>query len=230
MLGLLSIVAGVGDLKELSKSCIKIKIYGYDCKLISIEDLIRAKLALKRPKDLEVAKELEIISSKKNILSILFKPIDLNLHKDVCISFREDSFVVSFGDAKKFYEEDGNGAERYIDWLKEKIQLDPLSVVHIWQENEIIGQIELRSHLKNSTCGYVNLYYLIPARRGIGIGKFLDQFMSDYYKIAQVDKVQLSVSPTNLSAITYYKKMGWLDMGPREGHPEVHTMEKLIQK
>jgi hypothetical protein len=33
--------------------------------MISIEDLIKAKLALKRPKDLEVAKELEIIKSNK---------------------------------------------------------------------------------------------------------------------------------------------------------------------
>ena len=65
VLDLLSNVTGVGDFEELSKSCIEIKIYGYKCKLISIEDLIKAKLALKRPKDLEVAKELEIIKSNK---------------------------------------------------------------------------------------------------------------------------------------------------------------------
>ena len=64
MLDLLSKVTGVGDFEELSKSCIEIKVYGYKCKMISIEDLIKAKLALKRPKDLEVAKELEIISQK----------------------------------------------------------------------------------------------------------------------------------------------------------------------
>jgi hypothetical protein len=33
--------------------------------MISIDDLIKAKLALKRPKDLEVAKELEIIKSTR---------------------------------------------------------------------------------------------------------------------------------------------------------------------
>jgi len=135
---------------------------------------------------------------------------------------------VSFGDVKNFYEEDGKGAERYIVWLKEKILIDPLSVVHVWQKNEIIGQIELRSYLKNSNCGYVNLYYLIPSKRGTGIGKFLDQFMMDYYKKAEIHRVQLSVSPTNIQAFSYYKKMGWIDIGPREGHPEVHLMEKII--
>ena len=63
ILDLLSNVTGVGDFQELSKSCIEIKIYGYNCKMISIEDLIKAKLALKRPKDLEVAKELEAIKN-----------------------------------------------------------------------------------------------------------------------------------------------------------------------
>ncbi len=62
VLDLLSNVTGVGDFQELSKSCIEIKIYGYRCKIISIEDLIKAKLAIERPKDLEVAKELEIIN------------------------------------------------------------------------------------------------------------------------------------------------------------------------
>jgi predicted nucleotidyltransferase len=61
VLDLISNVTGVGDFLELQKSCIEIKIYGYKCRVISLEDLIKAKLALKRPKDLEVAKELEVI-------------------------------------------------------------------------------------------------------------------------------------------------------------------------
>ena len=67
VLDLLSNVTGVGDFLELSKSCIEINIYGHKCKLISIEDLIKAKLALKRPKDLEVAKELEVIKNNSGI-------------------------------------------------------------------------------------------------------------------------------------------------------------------
>ena len=43
-----------------------------------------------------------------------------------------------------------------------------------------------------------------------------------------MERVQLSVSPTNFQAVSYYKKMGWIDLGPREGHPEVHMMEKKI--
>lgn len=64
VLDILSSITGVGDYNELKKSCIELKIYGYACKLISIDDLIKAKLAIKRPKDLEVAKELQSIKVK----------------------------------------------------------------------------------------------------------------------------------------------------------------------
>jgi hypothetical protein len=64
VLDLLSNVTGVGDFLELSKSCIELNIYGHKCKMISIDDLIKAKLALKRPKDLEVAKELATIKER----------------------------------------------------------------------------------------------------------------------------------------------------------------------
>lgn len=160
--------------------------------------------------------------------NISIKPVQLDLHKDICISFREDSFVVSFGDAKKFYEEDGKGAERYIEWLRGKILKDVLTVVHIWQDNEIIGQIEMGGPFKDPLCGYINLYYIIPSKRGIGLGKALDQHAMEYFKNKQMERVQLSVSPANLQAVSYYKKMGWIDLGPREGHPEVHMMEKKI--
>lgn len=72
-----------------------------------------------------------------------FKPIQLDKHREVCVHFREDSFMVSFGDAQRFYEADGKGAERYIEWLKAKISKDPNSAVHCWVDNQIVGQIEL---------------------------------------------------------------------------------------
>lgn len=158
----------------------------------------------------------------------MFKPINLDFHVDYCIRFREDSFVVSFGDTKKFYEEDGRGAERYIEWLKAKIAKDPGLAVHFFLDDQIVGQIELGYLKDDPTCGYVNLYYLTPEVRGKGLGKSLDEYVVNYFKSRKIERLRLSVSPTNLPAITFYKKMGWRDLGPRQDHPEVHYMEKLI--
>lgn len=64
VLDLLSNVIGVGDFSQVSKSAIEVSIFGNKCKLISLDDLIKCKQTLKRPKDLLVANELEIIRNK----------------------------------------------------------------------------------------------------------------------------------------------------------------------
>ncbi len=64
VLDLISSVVGVGDFSEVSKSAVEISIFGSKCKIISLDDLIRSKKTLKRPKDLLVAEELEVIREK----------------------------------------------------------------------------------------------------------------------------------------------------------------------
>ena len=64
VLDLISNVVGVGDFSEVSKSAIEISIFGNKCKIISLDDLIKCKKTLKRPKDLLVADELEVIREK----------------------------------------------------------------------------------------------------------------------------------------------------------------------
>ncbi len=156
------------------------------------------------------------------------KPIQLDLHKTTCLSFREDSFIVSFGHARNFHDIDGKGSERYLEWLKIKIDKNPSSAVHIWEGNEIIGQVELSSLRDDPTCGYVNLYYLIPSKRGQGIGSFLDNYAMEYFKSQGIHKVRLSVSPQNKQAVAFYQKLRWKDLGRRPDAPEVHFMEKMI--
>jgi hypothetical protein len=64
VLDLISTVVGVGDFTEVSKLAIEISIFGNKCKIISLDDLIKCKTTLKRPKDLLVATELEAIRQK----------------------------------------------------------------------------------------------------------------------------------------------------------------------
>jgi len=59
--GLLSSIKGVGDYSRVHEASIEIEIFGRRCRVISIEDLIRAKESLARPKDLLAAQELRAI-------------------------------------------------------------------------------------------------------------------------------------------------------------------------
>ena len=58
-------VSGVGSFEEVKKDAIEITLYGYKCKVISIDDLIKCKETLKRPKDLIVVEELKSIKRSK---------------------------------------------------------------------------------------------------------------------------------------------------------------------
>ena len=57
-------ITGVGDFEKVAKNSIELKIFGKKCKVISIDDLILAKQAIGRPKDLHAIKELQVIRTK----------------------------------------------------------------------------------------------------------------------------------------------------------------------
>jgi GNAT superfamily N-acetyltransferase len=160
--------------------------------------------------------------------NLKFKPINLDQYQDLCIRFRADSFVCSFGSVEQFYQADGNGAERYLKWLKQRIAEIPNSCVHLWEGERIIGQIEMGRWKQDANVGYINLFYLIPEFRGQGLGQHLDQSAAHFFKHLGCQSARLSVSPANRGAMCFYLKHGWVDLGQREDAPEVHYLEKTF--
>ncbi|MBH8555831.1 hypothetical protein I8751_26485 [Nostocaceae cyanobacterium CENA357] len=49
------------------------------------------------------------------------------------------------------------------------------------------------------------------------------------YLCPNCQSARLSVSPTNLVAMRFYLKQGWVDLGQREDAPEVHDLEKTYE-
>ena len=160
-----------------------------------------------------------------------FKKMDLKKHQKIAIEFQKDAVAISFGSEDSFWEEDGQGDRRYIDWLKKK---DPkkFRAFHIWKGCEIIGQIELDLLFnEDETWGYVRLYYLKKEYRGKGYSKILDDFAVDFFLKLDLKRAKLSVSPTNIRAIKFYEKNGWVNKGPRlskEHSNLIHLMEKVF--
>jgi hypothetical protein len=64
-LDLLGEVTGVGSFDDVSRGAIELDLGPFTCKVMGIDDLIRAKRALGRPKDLRAALELEAIRSQR---------------------------------------------------------------------------------------------------------------------------------------------------------------------
>jgi hypothetical protein len=60
----LSSIRGVGDFERISKESVEIELFGRSCRIISLDDLIRAKEAMGREKDFLAAKELRAVREK----------------------------------------------------------------------------------------------------------------------------------------------------------------------
>lgn len=156
-----------------------------------------------------------------------FKPIDLKADADVCVQFRRDSFICSFG-TDGFFDEAGPNGVEYLQRLRQRQARFPDGYVHVWSRDKIIGQMEMQI-LAEPRIGYVNLFYLIPEMRGSGAATALHAYAMAFCARQGVQLVRLSVSPTNVRAIAFYRKHGWRDIGPRPGRENMNLMERLVQ-
>lgn len=136
--------------------------------------------------------------------------MDLDKHRQRVIKFRKDSFMISFGDSSGLGE-----IEDYLSWLKDKISLFPEGFVLVEEDGELIGQLELSiREYEGKDIGYINLYYLVPEKCGNGRGQVLHNYAKHFFKNNRVHEFHLRVSPTNTSAIKFYRKIGMVEVGP----------------
>ena len=154
---------------------------------------------------------------------LVFKPIDLDTHASVCVAFRRDSFMCSFGE-DGFFNEAGPGGMQYIERLRLRITKFPDGYVHAWLGDKIVGQMEMQI-LEEPRRGYVNLFYLVKEMRGAGVSGELQGYAMDFMRWHGVRIAQLSVGPTNARALAFYRKHSWRDLGLRPGRDNVKLME-----
>lgn len=64
ILDVMSKLPPVGDFELIKSRAITFEIYGYSCRVIALEDLIRIKESMKRPKDKQIVHELRILQEK----------------------------------------------------------------------------------------------------------------------------------------------------------------------
>lgn len=74
--------------------------------------------------------------------------------------------------------------------------------------------MEFRSFSKTPDTGYVQLIYLIPEYRGLGLGAKLQEFIRAQLIEAGCSKAKLSVSRANKTALSHYKRSGWTYLFP----------------
>lgn len=136
--------------------------------------------------------------------------------------FRRDSFVVSFGTDESFNE------EQYLKWVREKTRQFPDGFVLALEDNKPVGQIELSIHsYEGRTIGYVNLFYLIAEKRGMGLGGQLQHYAMDFFRKRGVREYHLRVAPDNGQALAFYRKNGMRQLKTEFGGSVIRMTGKV---
>lgn len=65
ILDILSETRPAGDFREIKMKSIEIPLYGYKCRVISIDDLIKVKESMNRPKDIQAVLELKKVREQE---------------------------------------------------------------------------------------------------------------------------------------------------------------------
>ena len=60
-----------------------------------------------------------------------------------------------------------------------------------------------------STVGYVNLFYVAPRWRRLGIGRRLHGYAQAYARSWEAAAVELHVGPANAAAVEFYRSLGY---------------------
>jgi hypothetical protein len=117
---------------------------------------------------------MDYISESRRITFEPIRPENFSL----AFQFLRDSFAVSFGSDPGLWPNRLGEltAAKYSESLQLKLAKNPSSAVHVFDGQDIIGQIELSVKKDDNSCGYVSLYYLVPERRGQGLGTDLDRW------------------------------------------------------
>jgi ribosomal protein S18 acetylase RimI-like enzyme len=153
------------------------------------------------------------------------EPIRLDRDARVCMDFRREAYVATFGSIDGMEEEMGVAGAAYLDQLRARIAQVPEGNAHLWQGEHIIGQTEMRFVEGEPRVGYVNLFFVLPEFRGRGLGRLLHGHAVEVFRELGRDVLRLSVSVQNTAAIAFYQKLGWTIVGTRPNREPMHIMQ-----
>lgn len=135
-----------------------------------------------------------------------YRTIDLESHAELCLSFRRDAYMCSFGTLAGFEI----FAADYIERVGKRVALDNWFYEHVWHNNTIVGQLEYRSDSDWQNFGYINLIYLSAPYRNKGLAEGLQQRIQTVLSNCSCRGAVLSVSRSNKAALKHYAKVGYL--------------------
>ena len=123
---------------------------------------------------------------------LVFRPIDLHQHREIFLAFIRDTHLCSFGSMDGF-SDDIHGEELLVERIRKRLIDEPLSCLHVWKNEQIVGQLHLGQFV-DPDVGYINLLYVVPECRGMGIASLIEDYASAFLQGQGFQSARLSVA------------------------------------
>lgn len=159
------------------------------------------------------------------MIDLRFAPIDLARHGALCVAFRRDMYVASFGSDAGLEGEIGPGGTAYLSQLFRRLESLPEGNAHLWKQDAVVAQTEMSVVDEEPGVGYVHLFYVAPGHRGQGLGRLLHQHAAAVFTARGMQRMRLSVAERNAAAIAFYRALGWQRTGTRAHREAMDVME-----
>ncbi|HZZ94078.1 MAG TPA: GNAT family N-acetyltransferase [Usitatibacter sp.] len=174
---------------------------------------------------LEGEEARSVLRRENNVGDYRIERIDLAESSELCIAFRREMYVASFGGDAGLEDEMGPDNALYLEGLRARIAQVPEGNVHLWRGERIVAQAEMRLHEDDPRLGYVSLFYVAADCRGEGLGRALHEHAVDVFRRRGLHAIRLSVSISNPGAMGFYRRLGWNAVGTRPNREPMVIME-----
>ena len=135
--------------------------------------------------------------------TLTYRTLDPERDADFAVAAYRGACRASYGDVASF-----PGRAKHLAWLRSRVEEFPDGHVLALLDGDPVGQLELQVPY-GLTSGYVNLYYVVPALRGQGLGKRMHDYAERYFRSWEANQIELHVSTTNERAMCFYRTLGY---------------------
>ncbi len=180
------------------------------------------------PEGLSVAKTTSgthEVSDGGNTLNLSYEPFDPRLDPETYMAYYESAWLAAHGNLN------GYSADFFLQSAQRRIERDPESIVGVYNEDELIGILELDSEKgRHADYGWISLVCLKEEYRGKGLGIQPVGYAVNYYQCLGRRALRLHVSSENKHALGFYEHYGFKRLSEESGAgAPLYLMEKKIR-
>ena len=162
--------------------------------------------------------------SKKVDINLWYRPIDWEKEGEVYLEARRDAWTCTHGTEVPF---DGDA---FLQGAEDCLSQTPWGVTVAMAGDQIAGVLQLDGErYQADNAGYIPFCYIVPQRRGYGLGvQLIGQAVAVFRPMGR-DKLRLRCAPYNQRAQRFYQKHGFVKIGEEENsRVPLDILEKYI--